>query len=153
MIETQLCLRLWQMALRCLAVVMISVYGVWQVYWLGRGQLPPALFLFFTGLPAPTTGGLRSLGCLSRGDWLGSLHHNAMAIPMTLMAVGCAAWGIGLAYCRRPVCLPRGMGLAWVFVLVLAWSIKLLQALHEWYWFSCSFTDYAFLYLVALAVL
>ena len=124
-------LRVWYRALRCLAVAMILVYGVWQVYWLGMGQLPPALFLAVTGLPAPTTGGTRSLGCLLRGDWLGSLHHNAMTIPITLMSIGCAAWVLAQAYYRRQVRLPRGIGLAWAVLLTLAWSIKLLQVVFS----------------------
>ncbi len=106
---------------------MISVYGVWQVFWLGMGQLPPAIFLAVTGLPAPTTGGVRSVACLLRGDWLDSLHHNALAIPMAIMAIGCASWAVGQAYRRRQVRLPRSIGLAWVVVLALAWSIKLFQ--------------------------
>ena len=125
--ERQYWIHIWYRALRCLAVAMISVYGVWQIYWLGMGQSPPALFLAVTGLPAPTTGGTRSIGCLLRGDWNGSLHHNAMTIPMTLMAIGCAAWIMVLASRRRQVCLPRGVGLAWVVLLAVAWSIKLLQ--------------------------
>lgn len=124
-------MRIWYRALRCLAVAMILVYCVWQVYWLGMGQLPPALFLAFTGLPAPTTGGTRSVGCLLRGDWQGSLHHNAMTIPVTLMAIGCAVWVTVLVSRRRQIRLPRGMGLAWVVLLALAWSIKLLQVVFN----------------------
>jgi hypothetical protein len=112
---------------------MVLVYGVWQVVWLGQGRLPPALFLAITGLPAPTTGGTRSVLCLLRGDWRGSLHYNAMAIPITLLALGSAAWAVGQAFRRRRVRLPRGAGIAWVIVLGLAWSIKLVQeALCSW---------------------
>ena len=118
-------------SLRCFAVAMMSVYAAWQVYWLSMGQLPPALFLAVTGLPAPTTGGTRSLGCLLRGDWLGSLHHNAMTIPITLMAIGCAVWVMAQAYYLRQVRLPRGIGLAWAVLLTLAWSIKLLQVVFS----------------------
>ncbi len=110
---------------------MISVYGAWQVYWLGMGQFPPALFLAVTGLPAPTTGGVRSVGCLLRGDLLGSLQHNALAIPMTIMAIGCALSTVEQAYRRRQVRLPRSIGLAWVVVLALAWSIKLFQVVFS----------------------
>jgi hypothetical protein len=106
---------------------MVSIYGGWQVYWLGHGQLPPALLLAVTGLPAPTTGGTRSVLCLMRADWEGSLHHNAMAIPIILLALGNAAWVVGQAYRGRRLCLPRGTGIAWVVVLTVAWLIKLAQ--------------------------
>ena len=110
---------------------MISVYGVWQFYWLGMGQMPPALFLAVTGLPAPTTGGIRSVSCLLRGDWLGSLHHNAMTIPMSILAIGCVGWAMILASRRGQVRLPKGIGLAWVVLLAMAWSIKLLQVVFN----------------------
>ena len=115
-------------ALRCLTVAMIAVYSAWQVFWLSRGQLPPALFLAITGLPAPTTGGTRSLDCLLHGDWIGSLHHNAMAVPISLMAFSCVAWVIIQAIGGRPARLSRRTGIAWLVVLGLAWSIKLLHA-------------------------
>lgn len=131
MIDRHYWIRVWYRALRCFAIAMLLVYGVWQVCWLGTGQLPPAIFLAVTGLPAPTTGGVRSLICLFCGDWLGSLHYNAMTIPMTVMAIGCAAWVMFLASRRRQIHLPQGMGLAWVVLLAVAWSIKLLQMVFD----------------------
>ncbi len=111
-----------------MAVATIAVYSAWQVYWLGNGQLPPALFLAITGLPAPTTGGTRSLLCLLRGDWIGALHHNVMAVPIALMTISCVAWVIIQALRGRRIWLSQRTGIAWVVVLGLAWSIKLLQA-------------------------
>ena len=125
--DRQYCVCLWHGALRSLAVAMIAIYSVWQVYWLSRWEFPPALFLALTGLPAPTTGGIRSIVCLMHGDWIGSLHNNAMTIPMTVMAITCAFWATGQAYFGHQVRLPKGMGLAWAVVLTLAWSIKLIQ--------------------------
>jgi hypothetical protein len=133
MVHGQPLVRIWHSALRCVAIGTVSVYGLWQVLWLGQGQLPPALFLAITGLPAPTTGGTHSVLCLLRGDWRGSLHHNAMAIPIAVLALGSVAWAVGQAFRRRRLHLPRGMGVAWVAVLALAWSIKLAQnALITW---------------------
>jgi hypothetical protein len=108
---------------------MVSIYGAWQMLRLVQGQLPPALFLAITGLPAPTSGGTRSVLCLLQGDWRGSLQHNAMAVPITILALGSAAWALGQALRRRRVRLPRGMGIVWVIVLAFAWTIKLVQAL------------------------
>jgi hypothetical protein len=127
MVRRHLLLRFWHGALRCAAVGMALVYALWQVLWLAQGELPPALLLAATGLPAPTTGGARSLRCLLSGDWRGSLHHNAMAVPIALLALGSAAWVVGQALRRRRMRLPRGTGIAWVVVLVLAWAIKLVQ--------------------------
>lgn len=135
--NAQYWVNLWYRMLRCLAVALISVFAAWQVFWLSSGQLPPALFLAITGLPAPTTGGTRSLICLLRGDWVGSLHHNAMAVPITLLAISCVTLVITQAIRGRPARLSRHTGIAWLVVLGLAWSIKLLQVLF----FSPSFNS------------
>ncbi len=120
---------IWHGMLRCCAIAMIATYGVWQVYWLSRGQLPPAILLAATGLPAPTTGGTRSLVCLIQGDLVGSLQHNAMTIPIIFMAFGSVAWVTGQAMRGNRARLPNRIGLAWFVLLLLAWSLKLLPVM------------------------
>ena len=117
----------WCCVLRCLAAAGIVIYVWWQTFWLSQGQLPPALLLALTGLPAPTTGGTRSIVCLLQGDWNASLKYNAMVIPMSLLTIACVAWPTAQFYLRRPIRLPRGTGLSWVIILALAWSIKVIQ--------------------------
>jgi len=117
--------------LRCFAAAGIAIYVAWQILWLSQGQLPPALLLALTGLPAPTTGGCRSIACIFQGDWMGTLKCNAMAIPLSLLTIACVAWPAIQFYLGRPIRLPSGTGLAWVIVLALAWSIKLIQVAME----------------------
>jgi hypothetical protein len=119
--------RLWHTALRFMAAGTLAVYVVWQILWLSHGRVPPALFLAATGLPAPTTGGTRSLLCLLRGDGWGSLHHNAMTVPIVLLTVVSLGSVVSQLLRRRRVCLPRSVGITWFAVLALAWLIKLVQ--------------------------
>ena len=125
------CILTWYRALRCFAIAGLTVYGMWQLYWLSQGKLPPALFLAYTGLPAPTTGGRRSIACLLQGDWTGSLHHNAMAIPLSLLTIVCAIWPVNQFLRGRPIRLPKGTGMVWIAVLATAWCVKLMQVAWE----------------------
>jgi hypothetical protein len=113
--------------LRLTAGSLLAAYCCWQVFWLARGRIPPALFLAVTGLPAPTSGGTRGITHLLRGDWRGSLHHNPMAVPLALLFGLSVGWLLVRgARCRRWR-LPRAFLLAWAVLLALAWVIKLAQ--------------------------
>ncbi len=117
--------------LRVLAAALLVVYLGWQVFWLAQGQIPPALFLALTGLPAPTTGGTRAVLHFSHGEWRESLACNPMALPITLLAVASLAAVVATRLRRGRWRLPRGFGAAWLAVLVIAWVLKLLFfALH-----------------------
>ena len=70
----------WRLFLRVLAGTLFVVYCFWQIFWLVQGKLAPALFRAATGIPAPTTGGTRSLIQLCQGDWRASLSWNPMAV-------------------------------------------------------------------------
>src|SRR5207253_3413552 len=107
---------------------LLFVYVCWQVFWLCQARVPPSLFLAFTGLPAPTTGGTRSLIQLCRGDWRGSLHYNPMAVPIILVLIATVGWLACQLVKRQRLYLPRASWLAWLFVLAVAWVVKLTQA-------------------------
>jgi Protein of unknown function (DUF2752) len=117
-----------QRILRSIAFAMLVVYLGWQIYWLAQGTIPPSLLLAATGIPAPTTGGTRSLRALLDGDWRLSLNHNAMTLP--IMAISLYSFLLIVAQkCRgmKPN-LPRRIVIAWVVILSLAWIIKLSQS-------------------------
>lgn len=117
---------LWRAGLRPLAIALLVVYLVWNLFWLGQGRIPPSLFLAITGLPAPTTGGVRSLAALGRGDWRASLEWNALALPMAGLFVFCLG---SLAWCaarRSRLRLPPWTLAAWIGVLSGAWLVKLV---------------------------
>jgi hypothetical protein len=120
--------RLWHGLLRTCAAGLFLFYCVWQVYWLGNGRIPPALFLALTGWPAPTTGGTRALILLLQGDWSGSLHQNAMAVPMVLLLMLTLALLVQQIIRRRRPRLPEWVFLAWIAVLSVAWVIQLSRS-------------------------
>jgi hypothetical protein len=133
--------RHWQGAsravLRAAAAALLVTWCGWQVIWLAQARLPPALFLAITGLPAPTTGGTRSLARLFRGDWSlarlfrgdwkGSVQYNAMAVPITLLFGLTVGWLLIQGLRRRGWRVPRFFLPAWLGLLGLAWAIKLAQ--------------------------
>jgi hypothetical protein len=119
---------LWHRLLRTVAGGAFLGYLVWQIHWLSKGQVPPALFLALTGWPAPTTGGTRAILFLLRGDWHGSLHANALAVPMTLLLVFTLSLLGGQLLRGRRLRLPGAVVLAWVIILSTAWIIQLSLA-------------------------
>ena len=124
--------RVLNSALRVVAPLMFGVYVAWNIYHLTGGRLPPSLMKGIFGLPAPTTGGTRSIRCLLRGDFAESLHWNAMALP--ILAVFFVSVGILLLQLlrRRPLRLPSFMNWSWFIVLVTAWVLKLTGSPAWW---------------------
>jgi len=120
--------RLWHGLLRICAAGLFLFYFVWQVYWLGHRRIPPALFLAWTGWPAPTTGGTRALILGLQGDWSGSLRQNAMAFPMVLLLILTLALLVRQLIRRRRPKLPEWVFLAWIAVLSVAWAIQVSRA-------------------------
>jgi hypothetical protein len=118
--------------LRTVAAAMLVVYGLWNLFWLVHARVPPSLFLGLTGLPGPTTGGTRSLFCLLRGDWRGSLAYNAMTVPILGLLVFCmACLAFQLIRRQRPR-LPHWTPWVWLGVLGVAWVIKLTGSPAYW---------------------
>jgi len=117
----------WHGLLRLVAAALLLIYVGWQVFWLSRAQIPPSLFLAFTGLPAATTGGTRSILQLLHGEVRASLRLNAMAVPMTLLFVLSVGWVVTEGLRHRRWRLPQAFLVAWLALLAVAWVIKLVQ--------------------------
>ena len=105
---------------------LLAIYLVWNVYWLAQGRIPASLLTGLTGLPAPTTGGTRSMLALARGDLLGSLYYNPFALPI-----------IGLTTVTLAQVIRRGraagwVGRGWIVLLAIAWITKLLRPTATW---------------------
>lgn len=104
--------------------VSLAGYVGWNVYWLGQGRIPPAIFLALTGVPAPTTGGTRAMSALFAGDFAGMLHHNALALPLAILFIAT----LGRPWFSRPRRIPPILVRTWVVLLTAAWVVKLTQA-------------------------
>ena len=107
--------------LRALAIATFIVYCGWNLFWLGLGQWPPALFLALTGLPAPTTGGIRSVAALLAGRWRESLHLNPGMAPILLILFLSLALLAREVWLRRPPRLPGWIVWSWCSLLATVW--------------------------------
>jgi hypothetical protein len=107
-------------------------YLGWNAWWLAHGRIPPSILLFVTGLPSPTTGGIRSLHALLVGHVGQSLRFNPLTVVyIALLAVSAA---VLLRQClqRRPLALPNWTAWSWFGALALGWAAKF--ALGPAYW-------------------
>jgi hypothetical protein len=126
--QTTLC----RSVLRATAIAFFAVYVAWNVYWLSHATVPPSLLKALTGLPAPTTGGTRSVRHILAGNWGESLRYNAMTLPIGLLLVtslACLGWQ-GLR--GRRLSLPTWMVWSWAAVLSIAWALKLCSDPRYW---------------------
>ena len=119
---------LWYSFLRLCAGSLLVCYIVWQIYWLAKGQLPPALFLALTGWPAPTTGGTRAILLLLQEDWRDSLDLNPLAVPMTFLLLFTLMVLVRCLLREKRIRLPEGIFRAWIIVLSVAWIVQLTKA-------------------------
>lgn len=115
-----------QRILRRAGFFMLGVYVVWNAFWISSGQIPPSLFYSWTGVPCPTTGGTRSF--LSLLD--GKIYQSFMLNPMTVPIIGlllATLIRVSFLFCvREKVELANSWLIAWVAVLGIAWTAKLL---------------------------
>jgi hypothetical protein len=105
---------------------LLAAYIVWNVCWLAAGRIPASMLTGLTGLPAPTTGGTRSIAALLGGDLPKSLYYN----PMTLPILGLLVLTVGQVWFKG-----RGddwLVSAWTIALSVAWLVKLLSPPDTW---------------------
>jgi len=118
--------------LRSTVIAMLFVYLFWNAVWLSVGRLPPSLALALLGLPSPTTGCTRSIGCMFAGEWSSALLLNPFTLPIVALmmtSVFCLAVN---ALRRRRVVLQAYLGWAWLAVLSAAWAYKLASPPECW---------------------
>lgn len=109
-----------------------TIYVTNICYWLALGKVPPSLFQLFTHLPCPTTGCTRSLRALMQGDVGTSLLWN----PFTLVFLALFTYSVLTLVNdyrkKRVLSLTRGIGIAWLLTLTVAWIFKLCQDPQWW---------------------
>ena len=107
------------------AVLAFAGYCAWNLYWLAQARVPPSLFLTVTGYPCPTTGGLRSLQALLRGDWRASLGWNPL-LPIYLGLLASSVWVLGGQALRRELLrLPAFVTWLWLSALMAGWVVQM----------------------------
>ncbi len=119
-------------ALCVFAVIGFVFYVGWNLFWACQAQVPPSIFTYVTGLPCPTTGGTRSVGCLVRGELAESLRYNAMTIPIAILFFA-TLFELGLNYRRQSKLRVRTFYLPlWGGILLVAWALKLFGDPAYW---------------------
>ena len=117
---------IWQRAGLVFGASLFVFYVGWNVYWITQYRIPPSMLKGLSGLPAPTTGGTRSLLALANGAVLESLYFN----PMTLPFVGLLLFTVAQAAKRGSA--NRTVFSAWIWLLSIAWVIKLMSPQETW---------------------
>ncbi|MBD3265809.1 DUF2752 domain-containing protein [bacterium] len=107
------------------SLALFLLYLAWNGFWLLRGEIPPSILYFFTAIPCPTTGCMRSLTSLWNGDFIASLQWNPFTIPYIFLLA------VTLVFLRKTVKdiqlprLPAWLGYAWIITLSSGWIAKI----------------------------
>jgi hypothetical protein len=124
--------RLTVKVVKAAALGLFAVYLAWNAYWLWMGELPDSMLMGVAGVPCPTTGLMRSLAALARGEWARSLLWNPLALIYVALtaASACLLWRRALGGMRPS--LPPALARLWAWALAAGWAAKL--AIGPGYW-------------------
>lgn len=115
-----------------IVAILLAAYVVWNFFFLLRGEIPPSIFKQLTGLPCPTTGGVRSLKSLFAGRWQESFLYNPFTLFFITLAV-ISIWQIIRARIRgEKIALSPGIFYSWLTVIILAWITKFILPVQYW---------------------
>lgn len=124
--------RLIARSVRFLSLGGFAFYVFWNGVWIAKGRIPPSILIGIAGIPCPTTGGIRSILALCRGDWLQALLWN----PFTLVYLLLFAYSLVTLLCqatkRERLALTPFVAWTWFISLALGWAAKF--ALGPKYW-------------------
>ena len=85
-----------------------------------------------TGLPCPTTGGVRSLLAMLRGQWHEAFLYNPFTPVFLLLLLGSLYRVFRCLRQGKSVLLPPWLGWAWLIALALAWIAKFVIGPQYW---------------------
>lgn len=112
--------------------VLLSGYGLWNLFFIIKGEIPPSIFKHFTGLPCPTTGGTRSFLCLCRGDWSNFFLYNPFTLFFIALMIVSAIVIVRRFLQKMPLRFPKWLAVSWLSILAAAWITKFI--LPSTYW-------------------
>ncbi len=118
--------------IKTIAILTFGLYIAWNVCWLLGGRVPPSIFSYATGLPCPTSGMVRGLQALFRGEWQVFFLFNPFS-PVYLSLLGISAAMILRQLARKKeITLPNFMSWAWLLSLALGWITKFAIGANYW---------------------
>jgi hypothetical protein len=114
------------------AIVCFSGYCVWNCYFLMLGVVPDSILHAATGLPCPTTGGVRSMVAYLHGDFAQGFLYNPFAPVFIVLFCVSVSLLAHKAYHKKPLVISSLLTYAWALSLVSAWLSKF--AIGPYYW-------------------
>ena len=119
-------------SLRLIALVAFVGYCFWQAYWLIKGRLAPSLLSYYTGLPNPGSGIMRSIEAALAGNYRESFLYNPFTAPFLALLV-CSFCLLLLSwYKKRKLLLPAIVGKLWFTLLACSWLAKFIIGKKYW---------------------
>ena len=113
-------------------ISLFILYGGWNFFFLIQGKIPASIFRAATGLPCPTTGGVRSFCALCAGEWREAFLWNPFCLIFIFLAVG-SGLTLAQAWLRgRPLLLSRRLAMGWFLSLGGAWVVKFMIGPAYW---------------------
>ncbi len=113
--------------------ILLSGYGVWNLFFLFQGKIPPSIFKSITGLPCPTTGGVRSVLAYKNGLFLEGFLYNPFSLIYIFLLLYSIIWIIYCLYRKKRVLLPNWLCNTWLITLGLGWVIKFIIGPQYWW--------------------
>jgi Protein of unknown function (DUF2752) len=118
--------------IRYSAMIAFGAYIAWNVVWIAKGKIPPSILLSAFGLPCPTTGCIRSLHALCRGDLLHSFLFNPLTLVyLVLLVYTVLVLTVHMVHGERLVLRPC-MGWLWWASLAVGWAAKFALGRSFW---------------------
>jgi hypothetical protein len=117
---------------RSVALGLFGFYLLWNALSIASGRVPVSILKGLTGLPCPTTGGIRSTLALLHGQWMEALLWNPFA-PVYAGILALSAITLGArVYRREQMVLSPLLARVWILSLVAGWVAKF--AIGPKYW-------------------
>ena len=118
--------------LRLIALVAFVGYCIWQAYWFLQGRLAPSLLSYYTGLPNPGSGIMRSIEAALAGNYRDFFLYNPFTVPF-LALLACSFYLLLLSwYKKRKLRLPAAVGKLWLALLACSWLAKFIIGKKYW---------------------
>lgn len=117
---------------RSVALGAFVFYLVWNAAWIAHGRIPPSILREIAGIPCPTTGGIRSLIALFRGEFALSFLYNPLMLIYILLFCYSMAVLLRQRINRMRLVLSPFVAWAWCVSLLIGWAAKFVLGRQYW---------------------
>lgn len=107
-------------------------YILWNMFWLSKLQFPPSILTYYTGFPCPTTGCIRSITSLARGNTLDFFLYNPFTFPFLGLLVTTVVIFFGQLIRGKQLLIKQPLVNVWFFTLFVSWLSKFIIGKNYW---------------------